>query len=143
MINELGEQISKFDKAYFLWHHEDETVNGIIALHVDDFIYCGANEWFLNVVEPLKKVFKISKTAKGYFKYLRLNVAQTNDAIYVDQDAYIDELKYVKLKLDRASQKDEPLGKDEIKAVRAIAGQLLMISSHSLPVFFESSRYCF
>ena len=67
---ELGGQISKFDKAYLIWHHEDGTVGGIIALHVDDFIHCGTNEWLLNVVEPLKKVFKISKTVNGCFKYL-------------------------------------------------------------------------
>ena len=59
LINKLGGQISKFDKVYFLWHHEDGTVSGIIALLVDDFIYCDAIERLLNVVEPLKKVFKI------------------------------------------------------------------------------------
>ena len=36
-----------------------------------------------------------------------LNVVQTNNAIYVDQDAYTDELKHVKLKIDRAAQKNE------------------------------------
>ena len=74
LINELGEQVSKFDKAYFLCHHEDGTVSGIIALHVDDFIYCVANEWLLNVVEPLKKVFKISKTANRCFRYLHKHI---------------------------------------------------------------------
>ena len=44
LINKLGGQISKFDKAYFLWHHEDGIVSGIIALHVDDFIYGDAIE---------------------------------------------------------------------------------------------------
>ena len=120
-INKLGGQISKFDKAYFLWYHEYGTVSGIIALHVDNFIYYGAKEWLLNVVEPLKKVFRISKTANGCFKYLGLNFVQTNDVLYVDQDAYIDELKHVKLKPDQVSQKNELLSKEEIKAVRAIA----------------------
>ena len=139
LIKKLGGQISKFDKAYFLWHHKDGTVSDIIDLHVDDFIYCGANEWLLNVVETLKKIFKINKTVNGCFKYLGLNVVQTNNAIYVDHDVYIDELKYVKLKPDRASQKDELLSKEEIKAVRAIAGQLLWISSNTRPdIAFDS-----
>ena len=30
LINKLGGQISKFDKAYFLWHNEDGTVSGVI-----------------------------------------------------------------------------------------------------------------
>ena len=105
MINELGAQVGKFDKVYSHWHHEDGTVTGIIALHIEDFISYDAHEWLLTVVEPLKKVFKISKTANGRFKYMGLNVVQTNNAIYVDQDAYTDELKHVKLKTDRAAQK--------------------------------------
>ena len=72
-INKLGGQISKFVQAYFPWHHENGTVSGITALHVDDFIHCDANDWLLNVAEPLKKVFKISKTANRCFKYLGLN----------------------------------------------------------------------
>ena len=63
---------------------------------------------------------------------------ETNDAIYVDQDAYIDELKYVKLKPDLASLKDELLSKEKIKAVRTIAGQLLWISSNTrLDIAFD------
>ena len=99
LINKFGGQISKFGKVYFLWNHEDGTVIGMIALHIDNFIYCVEDEWLLNVVEPLQKVLKISKTTNGCFKYLGLNV-QMNDAIYVDQDAYIDGLKHVKLKPD-------------------------------------------
>ena len=56
-INKLGGQISKFVQTYFPWHYENRTVSGIIALHVDDFIHCDANDWLLNVAEPLQKVF--------------------------------------------------------------------------------------
>ena len=69
---------------------------------------------------------------------LEISRIETNDAIYVDQDAYIDELKYVKLKPDLASLKDELLSKEKIKAVRTIAGQLLWISSNtSLGIAFD------
>ena len=44
LINKLEGKVSKFAKAYFLWYHEDGTVNDTIALHVDDFIYSGANK---------------------------------------------------------------------------------------------------
>ena len=60
LINKLGGQISKFNKTYFLWHHEDVTISG---LYVENFIYCGANEWLLNVVEPTKKFFKINASS--------------------------------------------------------------------------------
>ena len=65
LINKLGGQISKFHKTYFLWHHEDVTISG---LYVEHFIYCGANEWLLNVVEPIIKFFKIN--ASGIWDWM-------------------------------------------------------------------------
>ena len=66
-------------------------------------------------------------------------MVQTNDEIYVDQDACIDELKHVNLKSDRASQKDELLSKEEIKSVTAIARQLLWMSSNIRPYIVSDS----
>ena len=59
--------------------------------------------------------------------------------MYVDQDLHIDELKHIKQKSDQASQKDELLSKEEIKAVRAIVGHLSWISSNTCPdIAFDS-----
>ena len=41
LLGALGGKVSKFDKAFFLWHDNEEILRGIIALHVDDFVYCG------------------------------------------------------------------------------------------------------
>lgn len=81
-------------------------------MHVDDFVYCGTGEWLKDVAEGIMKIFKISKSAQGCFRYIGLNVVQTSDAIYIDQDVYIDDLKRVKINPERALQKDEALNKD-------------------------------
>ena len=53
--------------------------------------------------------------------------------IYADQYVYIDELKHVKLKPEQALPKDELLSKDEVKSVKAVAGQLLWRCSKISP----------
>ena len=73
--------MSKYDKAFFLWHHQDGTLRGVIALHVDDFVYSGTSEWLSNVIGSIMKTFAISSSAQGCSRYLGLNLVQTREAI--------------------------------------------------------------
>ena len=69
----------------------------------------------------------------------RLNVVQTNDAIYIDQDDYVCDLCHVSVGKDRALQKDAALNKKDVKALRAVSGQLLWVSSNTRPdIAFDS-----
>jgi len=139
LLDTLGGKVSKFDKAFFLWHDNEGNLRGIIALHVDDFVYCGTNEWLTNVIEPLMAIFKISKSVQRCFRYLGLNVVQTSDAIYIDQDDYVCDLGHVAISNDRSLQKDASLNKKEVKALRAVSGQLLWVSSNTRPdIAFDS-----
>ena len=139
LLDTLGGKMSKFDKAFFLWHDKEGNLRGIIALHVNDFVYCGTCEWVKNVTEPLMKIFQISKSCQGCFRYLGLNVVQTNDAIYIDQDTYVYDLNQVVIDRERSLQKDSLLNKKEIKQLRAVAGQLLWVSSNTRPdIAFDS-----
>ena len=69
---------------------------------MDDFVFCGTTEWLKDVVEGIMKVFKISKSAHGCFRYIVLNVVQTSDAIYIHHDVYINDLTRVEMSLERA-----------------------------------------
>ena len=46
---------------------------------------------------------------------------------------YIDELKHLKLKPEEALPEDKLMNKDEVKSMKAIAGQLLWRCSNTLP----------
>ena len=46
---------------------------------------------------------------------------------------YIDELKDLKLKPEEALLEDKLMNKDEVKSMKAIAGQLLWRCSNTLP----------
>ena len=92
--------MSLFDKSVFLWH-EDHRLVGMIVTHVDDFEYCGTLQWQRKVIGELVKTFKISKTEKGSFKYVGLNVEQNGKLITIDQSDYCKNLREIKLSHER------------------------------------------
>jgi hypothetical protein len=55
-LMQLGGTQSAYDSALFIWHNADGTVRGIIASHVDDFIYTGNKSFQSEVIENLKVV---------------------------------------------------------------------------------------
>ena len=105
LIN-LGGVASQYDKCLYLWYHDDGSLRGPIALHVDDFVFCGTCEWNDTVIHELCTKFKISKSEKWSFRYLGINVVQTKDSVYVDQNNYIQELKPIEIDGERALQKE-------------------------------------
>ena len=74
-----------------------EVLVGLLGSHVDDFFYSGHPTWHTSVVESIANTFQISSKTKSTFKYLGLNVVQVNNAIYVDQIAYIDNLAEINI----------------------------------------------
>ena len=72
----LGGTQSAYDSALFIWHKEDGTVKGIIAAHMEDFIYTGNKSFQSEVIDKLKVLFKIGQECEGSFKYIGLSVIQ-------------------------------------------------------------------
>ena len=52
---------------------------GILAMHVDDFIFCGNDLFKKNMIAELKQIFKVGTHENGTFKFWRLGVRQTKD----------------------------------------------------------------
>ena len=63
--------------------------------------------WHENVVEKFISIFKISKTGKGSFKYIGLNIIQTGNEVFVDQNSYISNLKPIEVSPHQVMQKEE------------------------------------
>ena len=41
VLLQLGGVVSAYDSAVYLWHHNDDTLSGMLVSHVDDFAFCG------------------------------------------------------------------------------------------------------
>ena len=125
---------SSFDNALFLWFNDGNELIGMLVLHVDDFTYCGTLKWHMFVIKPLiTEIFQISMQQVNSFLYIGLNVVQTSQAVFVDQDAYVQSLQPIVLSAARKQDKSKPLSEDEKSILRSVSGRLLWVTSQTRP----------
>ena len=86
----------------------DGNVHGILACHVDYIIFGGSDLFEEKVINKLKQKFQISDENNQTFKYIGLEVKQTDEEIVIQQKKYLSELSYIEI-----SDKLEPLNKKQ------------------------------
>ena len=142
-LDKLGVRSSIFDEALFYYKVEGHLA-GLMALHVDDFIYGGSTEFTKDVISKLVSVFEISVQNCSNFKYVGLNLVQTSNGIMIDQDKYVKStVECVDISSSRVLDKDELLTEVERKQLKRLCGQLLWVSNNTRPdVCYEVSTLC-
>ena len=134
MSNELigfGGKQSTFDPALFLWHDVNGNLEGIVAVHVDDFVYAGTDNWKERVMGNFKCKFKISVEAEKTFRYIGLNVKQHEGYIKIDQENYVQLLKPIPISRERAKEKEALLDKNEKAALKSLCGKLQWVTTNT------------
>ena len=119
----LDVKMSKADPSLFYYHHNNEP-QGIIAIHVDDFLWCGNDYFFRNVIEKIHNQFIIGKEFNTAFRYLGLDLKEYKDHILLDQTHYIDSLNTVNIKDENLSIHDK---------LQSAIGKLIWISGQMRP----------
>ena len=133
VLLQLGGTVSAYDSALFLWFDSDGTISGILVSHVDDFAFCGNQQFHEKVIGGLKKIFKVNTHDYGSFKYVGLEVCQNSEGIQVNQDAYIDTIMPIDISPSRRKEKLNVLSQEERKDLRRLSGQMLWVSSQTRP----------
>jgi hypothetical protein len=64
-----GGKMSLVDPAVFHWFDQDCNVTGVLACHVDDFIW-GGSQTFATVIPVLKAVFQVGREEHDRFCYV-------------------------------------------------------------------------
>ena len=131
-LRRLGAVASKYDQAVFIWKHQGE-IQGVLAAHVDDFLWLGTEKFIKNVINPLRSTFKVSTESKDCFKYVGINVNKSNDVVKISQKPYIDSLSPTQVPRSTAQGKDADLDKDGVRILRGIVGQLNWAANVSRP----------
>ena len=129
-LRALGVQSSTYDETLFFWKHEGK-LNGVMAVHVDEFLYCGPKEIELKVITVLKTKCLISKVESETFTHLGWEVKQSEDCITFHQQNYIEEIEL--LSVDKKKEKNELLADEEFKELRVVVGKLLRVSGQTRP----------
>ena len=90
----LGCKVSRYDPALYMYFGVDNSLQGMLLTHVDDFLHgSGSDDFVANVINPLKETFQFGSEDDIEFVYVGLHVVQRDNEITIDQDRYIDNLE--------------------------------------------------
>ncbi|CAC5407524.1 unnamed protein product [Mytilus coruscus] len=129
-LNECGSTESKVDPAVFYWH-DSNSLAGVLAVHVDNFLWTGTNLFETEVISKIRKRFSVGKEASESFKYLGLGLSHADDKIILSQTDYVEVLNT--LSIDRKRAKDSQLSSVEQTVLRSKVGQLLRLAKQTRP----------
>ncbi|XP_057290731.1 uncharacterized protein LOC130613397 [Hydractinia symbiolongicarpus] len=126
----LGLRMSLFDAALFYWI-QDDCCQGLIVIHVDDFLWGGSHDFQVKVISPIRETFLIGSEDYSNFKYVGVNIQQSNGSINYDQKNYVAGMELVKIQ--NTTHRHRQLSHEEQSNFRCICGQLNWMSSQSRP----------
>ena len=86
---------SSLDKALFRWYNKKGQLEGLILLHVDDFLLAGSDNFAVFVTTKIEDAFRIRKRKVTNFRYVGLDIEQTAEGIIVSQERYTDEVEEI------------------------------------------------
>ena len=123
---------SKYDEALF-YQKENDVLLGVIAIHVDDFIYGGYDEFENNIIKRVRSVFEVGTETSTPMKFLGMNVDQDdNYEITFNQNDYLSDINIKESIIKGDKRRD--LSAEEQRDFRGIVGQLNWITSRTNPI---------
>ena len=132
----LGMKQSKIDPALFFFkqvRNGEEHLDGSIALHVDDFLHAGCEEFDEKVMNKLRLRFKAGKLETGVFKYVGYTIDQKGTEVTISQEEYVSKVHVPTVTAIRARSKNDGLSNEEHTEMRAITGALNWIARGTRP----------
>ena len=140
VLEKCGGTMSKVDPAVFYWM-DGEELEGILACHVDDFIWGGTENFKQTVVQEIRQTFKVGKEESKTFQYIGMEMFSDGNTILLHQSKYGESLESIPLEKSRAFQKHEVMSVQEKQAYRSKIGQILWTSRQSRPdVVFDACQ---
>ena len=124
----LGCIQSSIDKVLFTWKDLSGDLGGMFIMPVDDFLYAGSPS-FQQVIDKISTIFKVGSKETDIFRYIGLDVKETNGGTTVSQDSYISTLVEIHITASRKMRKYDDLTKEEEKELKTVIGQLNWIAT--------------
>lgn len=135
-----GGRMSLVDPAVFYWLDEQCKVTGVLACHVDDFLWAGSENFSTDVIPTLKSAFYVGREEHENFCYVGMDFVTINGVVHVHQHTYIENLLPIRLEAARAVQRDASLNETEKEQLRSKIGQILWVAKQTRPdIMFDAS----
>ena len=132
----------KLDPAmymHFSTHKDKKTLEGMALTHVDDVLHGGGDEFDERIMETVKSSFKFGLEEAESFRYVGMNMRQTENGILIDQDHYIKGLELPDMDVAQDLQVTDTLTAEGQTVFRGCVAKILHISYQSRPdICFEA-----
>ena len=122
--------MSSGDPAVFYWF-EDNELKGVLAVHVDDFIWAGSHEFESKVINMIRSSFLVSTEENGIFRYVGLRLSHGAETIELDQFSYAENILPIVITKARTLQKESLLNQSEVSQLRSLVGQILWAANQT------------
>ena len=115
----------------FFYLIKNEKLVGICLIHVDDFLIAGDKKFLDDTEDALKERFTFGRIEAGKFKFTGLNIKESLEGIFIDQNDYVQSLHPIKI--DKLAGKEEKLSKEKFAEFRRLTGQLSWAAENTRP----------
>lgn len=134
----MSAQMCSLDQSLFSWYNCG-VLEGIICVHVDDFLWAGTLAFEEAIINKLSDMFTIGSSASSSFKYVGLNIESNNEGITMDQFQYASSLTPINISNQRRVLKSGELSSSEKSEYRSLIGQLNWMATQTRPdIAFET-----
>lgn len=143
VLEQCGVHVSQMDPAVFFWKNDQDGVEGVLACHVDDFLWGGSAEFENKVVNKIRSTFCVGKEdggENGSFQYVGIELLKSGENILLRQKMYQNNIQFIPVEKSRLLDKEAPVTKVERDNLQAKIGQILWVARQSRPdVVFDAS----
>ena len=131
------------DPAMYLNFRTDKAGNkrleGMALTHVDDVLHGGGENFDGNVMASVKASFKFGLEEAESFRYVGMNMTQTEEGIRIDQDHYVKGLELPDMDIAQSLNANDLLTAEGQTVFRGCVAKILHISYQSRPdICFEA-----
>ena len=111
----------------------------VLAMYIDDFIFCGKDTFQRNVISELKRIFNVGTHENGTLEFLGLGVKQSKDGITIDQNLNTSSISSIDIKKGKSLKNDvTSRGEDRSKK---LTGLMMWVATQTQPdVSFDVCR---
>lgn len=141
VMMQCGGKVAAVDPAVFYWHDDSGNLQGVLASHVDDFVWGGTSVFEETIVPRIRSAFNVGREEENTFCYVGMEVKTVGSDILLSQNIYAESLQEIEVAKVRYPQRESKLSKEESDRLRSKIGQILWIARQSRPdVMFDACR---
>ncbi len=131
-LKDLGGKPLQLDPGVFIWRNGNNLI-GLVAFHVDDFIFGGTQEFHTNTIAGLKEIIQVGTEENMKMKFLGLHIHEDDDNIYLHNNPYTSSLEEISISCEDKKIQSRTLNQLEKSKLRHSSGQLNWIATQSRP----------